>query len=58
MFDLLSLVVVLYGQVDGYPTLFLYKDDVKIGEYDGERTLDEMHEFVVKQWSGPEKDEL
>ncbi|XP_015113214.1 thioredoxin domain-containing protein 5 homolog [Diachasma alloeum] len=35
-------------EVDGFPTLFLYKDGEKISEYSGSRTLDDLYEFVDK----------
>jgi len=34
--------------VDGFPTLFLYKDSKKIEEYNGSRSLDDLFEFVSK----------
>lgn len=37
--------------VDGYPSLFLYKDGEKISEYNGSRSLDDLYEFVVKHYS-------
>lgn len=35
-------------EVDGFPTLFLYKDGKKLAEYTGSRSLDDMYEFVMK----------
>ncbi|XP_066993824.1 thioredoxin domain-containing protein 5 homolog [Anabrus simplex] len=35
-------------EVDGFPTLFLYKDGEKVGEYNGSRSLDDLYEFVIK----------
>jgi len=35
-------------QVDGFPTLFLYRDGEKVAEYTGSRSLDDMYEFVIK----------
>lgn len=35
-------------EVDGFPTLFLYKDGRKISEYTGNRAIDDLHSFVVK----------
>lgn len=32
--------------VQGYPTIFLYKNGKKISEYNGSRGLEDMHEFV------------
>ncbi|XP_046734653.1 thioredoxin domain-containing protein 5 homolog [Diprion similis] len=34
-------------EVDGFPTLFLYKDGRKLSEYNGSRTLDDLYEFVM-----------
>lgn len=35
-------------EVEGFPTLFLYKDGKKVSEYNGSRTLDDLYEFVIK----------
>ncbi|GLH07390.1 Thioredoxin domain-containing protein 5 homolog [Gryllus bimaculatus] len=35
-------------EVDGFPTLFLYKNGEKIEEYNGSRSLDDLYEFVLK----------
>ncbi|XP_057326193.1 thioredoxin domain-containing protein 5 homolog [Microplitis mediator] len=35
-------------EVDGFPTLVLYKNGKKVDEYNGSRTLDDLHDFVVK----------
>ncbi|CAG2118714.1 unnamed protein product [Medioppia subpectinata] len=45
-------------QVDGYPTLMLYKDNEKVVEYDGNRQLEELYDFVVQHSTVPQKDEL
>lgn len=45
-------------KVDGYPTLTLYKDGLKVKEYEDERTLEVMFDFVVEHLTVPEKDEL
>lgn len=34
--------------VDGFPTVFLYKNGEKLEEYNGSRTLDDLYEFVNK----------
>lgn len=34
--------------VDGFPTIFLYKNGKKVEEYNGNRSLDELYEFVNK----------
>ncbi|KAG0724573.1 Thioredoxin domain-containing protein 5 [Chionoecetes opilio] len=34
--------------VDGFPTLFLYKDGNKISEYNGDRSLGDMANFISK----------
>ncbi|CAG2162542.1 unnamed protein product, partial [Oppiella nova] len=44
--------------IDGYPTLLLYKDNEKFGEYEGNRYLDDIYDFVTKHSSVPAKDEL
>ncbi len=41
--------------MDGFPTLFLYKNGQKMSEYRGSRSLDDLHDFVVKHF---EHDEL
>ncbi|XP_066252341.1 thioredoxin domain-containing protein 5 homolog [Euwallacea similis] len=33
-------------EIDGFPSLFLYKDGQKISEYNGNRDLDDLSEFV------------
>ncbi|XP_012286499.1 thioredoxin domain-containing protein 5 homolog [Orussus abietinus] len=35
-------------EVDGFPTLFLYRDGQKVTEYNGSRRLDDLYEFVMK----------
>jgi thioredoxin domain-containing protein 5 len=35
--------------VDGFPTLFLYKDGEKVAEYTGSRSLDDLYEFVMQR---------
>lgn len=35
--------------VDGYPTLNLYSNGRQITEYEGERTVESMYKFLVKQ---------
>nr|CAD7201362.1 unnamed protein product [Timema douglasi] len=44
-------------QVDGFPTLFLYKDGEKVAEYNGSRSLDDLYDFVTKHLDGV-RDEL
>uniref|UniRef100_A0A8W7PTR7 Thioredoxin domain-containing protein n=1 Tax=Anopheles coluzzii TaxID=1518534 RepID=A0A8W7PTR7_ANOCL len=46
-------------EVNGYPTVFLYRDGEKVTEYFGHRSLDDLHEFVMQhlQDNGPH-DEL
>ncbi|XP_066581496.1 thioredoxin domain-containing protein 5 homolog [Prorops nasuta] len=36
-------------EVDGFPTLFLYRDGKKISEYNGSRNLDDLYDFVMNQ---------
>lgn len=35
-------------EVEGFPTLFLYKDGKKISEYSGSRSLEDLYDFVSK----------
>lgn len=42
--------------VDAYPTLILYKWGVRVEEYEGEMTLQDMHSFIQKHMTP--KDEL
>ena len=47
--------------IDGYPTLNLYKNGQKVTEYEGERTLQELHDFLLEHIDPKEelkKDEL
>jgi thioredoxin domain-containing protein 5 len=45
--------------VNGFPTLFIYKNGEKISEYNGSRSLDDLHEFVSSHLAEKEaKDEL
>ncbi|GAB0094447.1 Thioredoxin domain-containing protein 5 homolog [Sergentomyia squamirostris] len=39
-------------EVDGFPTLHLYKNGAKLEEYNGSRSLDALHEFVQKHDKG------
>lgn len=41
--------------VDGFPTLFLYKNGAKVSEYNGDRSLDDMVNFITRNL---EHDEL
>ena len=34
-------------EVDGFPTLLLYRDGKKLSEYNGSRSLDDLYEFVM-----------
>ncbi|KOC62772.1 Thioredoxin domain-containing protein 5 [Habropoda laboriosa] len=34
-------------EVDGFPTLYLYRDGHKVSEYNGARNLDDLYEFVM-----------
>lgn len=34
--------------VDGFPTIFIYKDGEKIEEYNGSRSLDDLFQYVSK----------
>uniref|UniRef100_A0A182SEZ7 Thioredoxin domain-containing protein n=1 Tax=Anopheles maculatus TaxID=74869 RepID=A0A182SEZ7_9DIPT len=47
-------------EVNGYPTIFLYREGEKVTEYFGHRSLDDLHEFVMQhlQDQGGSHDEL
>lgn len=34
-------------EVEGFPTLYLYRDGLKVSEYNGARNLDDLYEFVM-----------
>lgn len=34
--------------VDGFPTIFIYKNGDKVEEYNGSRSLDDLYSFVTK----------
>lgn len=34
--------------VDGFPTMFIYKNGEKIAEYNGSRSLEDLYDFVMK----------
>lgn len=34
-------------EVDGFPTLYLYRDGLKVSEYNGARNLDDLYEFIM-----------
>lgn len=34
-------------EVDGFPTLLLYREGKKVSEYNGSRSLDDLYEFVM-----------
>lgn len=44
-------------EVDGFPTLFIYKNGEKASEYNGSRSLDDLYDFVTRHAAGT-KDEL
>lgn len=35
-------------EVNGFPTIFIYKDGTKLSEYNGNRQLDDLYEFAVR----------
>lgn len=45
-------------EVKGFPTIFLYSNGVKLEEYDGNRSLDDMFTFVNQNIKQQGKDEL
>uniref|UniRef100_A0A8D8V2H5 Thioredoxin domain-containing protein 5 n=2 Tax=Cacopsylla melanoneura TaxID=428564 RepID=A0A8D8V2H5_9HEMI len=34
--------------VDGFPSLYVYKNGVRISEYNGSRDLEELYQFIIK----------
>lgn len=38
-------------EVNGYPTIFIYKNGKKISEYNGSRSLEDMFDFVKSHMS-------
>jgi len=44
-------------QVNGFPTLHIYKSGEKAEEFNGKRTLEDLEAFVTKHLSA-KKDEL
>lgn len=42
--------------VNGFPTVFIYKNGEKLSEYNGNRSLDDLHDFVTRHMG--EHDEL
>ena len=45
--------------VNGFPTLFIYKDGEKISEYNGSRSLDDLFDFINSHTSTEKaRDEL
>ncbi|XP_059469333.1 thioredoxin domain-containing protein 5 [Neocloeon triangulifer] len=45
-------------EVNGFPTVFIYRDGEKITEYNGSRSLDDLYQFVLKHSEAKDKDEL
>ena len=52
--------LISYFQVNGFPTLNIYKDGEKVDEYNGKRAIDDLEAFVNKHLepAAKEKDEL
>lgn len=47
------LQILLYNfsfQVEGFPTLFLYKNGEKLSEYNGSRNLEDLYDFLSKHF--------
>ncbi|CRK96813.1 CLUMA_CG009948, isoform B [Clunio marinus] len=44
--------------VNGFPTLYIYKNGDKVTEYNGSRSLDDLHNFVKSHISEKARDEL
>lgn len=45
-------------EVNGFPTLFVYKNGEKISEYNGSRSLEDLFEFVKTHATEKPRDEL
>lgn len=45
-------------EVDGFPSLYLYRDGQKVSEYNGSRGLDILHEFVSNHLQRSKHNEL
>lgn len=45
-------------EVNGFPTLYVYRDGQKITEYDGSRSLEDLYDFVQKHSEEAKHDEL
>lgn len=45
-------------EVNGFPTIFLYKDGEKLNEYSGSRQLDDLFDYVRRAADADKKDEL
>lgn len=39
-------------EVDGFPTIFIYKEGDKLDEYNGSRQLEDLYEFISKHAGG------
>lgn len=44
--------------VNGFPTIFIYKNGEKISEYNGSRSLEDMYDFVKSHTEEKQRDEL
>jgi thioredoxin domain-containing protein 5 len=45
-------------EVNGFPTLFIYKNGEKITEYNGSRSLEDLYDFVNRYTTDSGHDEL
>lgn len=45
-------------EVNGFPTIFLYKAGAKVNEYSGSRQLDDLYDYVQRQADADKKVEL
>lgn len=39
-------------EVDGFPTVYIYRNGAKVDEYNGSRSLDDLYEYVNKHSGG------
>lgn len=44
----LTIFTLLWLKVEGFPTIFLYRNGEKLSEYTGNRNLEDLYEFVKK----------
>ncbi|XP_055587019.1 thioredoxin domain-containing protein 5 homolog [Uranotaenia lowii] len=45
-------------EVNGFPTVFIYRNGEKLSEYNGNRSLEDLHDFVTRHVTAGDHDEL